>query len=191
MATITCPDDCAGALPPVNFDFCAPQWQLSEINAIYIAKENAAPFEDVEDAAEWTARLSQTLTTLSAGGLTADDLIRPLTVTAGQPAPTPVTKDLPNGQKANLGKDRTITGQIMDASPENHAMIQRLECGGKYRIWYGTTGGLLFGGNSGIIVDADANMVLSQTKDDLLVYNVTMTWRARQTEEFVQSPIAA
>src|SRR5262245_46976933 len=62
LSAIICGSDCDFELPAVDFADCDPETNESQIVKIYEAKANAADFADWTDAAEWTARLSQTST---------------------------------------------------------------------------------------------------------------------------------
>ena len=176
---------CVADLPPVKFDKCNPVVLLSEITRVFIAKVDAIPFTDWTEATEWVTRLSETT-------ITGNDYIRPLTVIGDKPAPTPTTKEISGGRTKTINKVHVLNITIDDVSPENHELVRQIECGnGRFRMWYETSGGLLFGGNEGIEVDITLDMTLARGVDEHMVYNGTATWKNRFTEERTVSPIAA
>lgn len=182
MASITCPNGCESALPPVKFDKCAPNVVLSEIVRIFVAKPIAVAFTDVSLATEWTTRLSET-----ANG---DDTIRPLTVIADKPAGSPKVKEISNFRKITLGVDNTVNIEIDDVSDENYNFMQVTQCGGQFKMWYETAGGYLFGGNEGIDVSIFLDNVLGRGKDEIEKITGTATWSAKLSPDRVKSPIA-
>lgn len=182
MANPVCPTSCNADLPVVEFDKCNPTIHLSEIRRIFVAKAIAANFTNASLASEWITRLSETSTA-------NDDVIRPLTVIADKPAPTLAEKEISGGRKIAINKTHVVNFTIDETNAINHAMLRQLECGGEFKIWYETAGGLLFGGNEGIPCRIKADMVLARGEEHM-VYNGTCEWKNRFTEEYVVSPIA-
>lgn len=183
MPNPTCPTNCTSALPPVSFDICAPEINLSEIQYIYIGKANTPSFADWDAPTEWATRLSQT-------SVTGDDYIRTLTVIGDKPAPGKTEKDISAGRKAVTSKTHVINFTIDETNAINHELVRTLECGGKFKIWYETQGGLLFGGADGIDADVFLDMVLARGREENAVYTGTVTWKKKFTEERAVSPIA-
>ena len=181
MANPLCPTDCTAALGVVHFSDCAPNINPSEIKRVFIAKGNSDPFDDWTTAAEWTTRLNQTGTTANA--------IRPLTVIGDKPAPASITKDISNGRKYVVGKDHTLNFTIDDVSDENYEFMRATECGGKYRLWYETKGGYLYGGNEGILASLVMDDVLNRGTDEIETLNGVLTWRKKFSPERTKSPI--
>jgi hypothetical protein len=176
-----CPTDCTTALGGVLFDDCAPNINPSEIKRVLVSKGNAAPFDDWTVATEWTTRLEMS-------GAAADP-IRPLTVIGDKPAPSSVTKDISNNRKWVVGKDHTLNFTVDDVSDENYEFMRATECGGKYRLWYETHGGYLYGGNDGIKATIVMDDVLNRGIDEIETLNGVATWRSKFSPERVKSPI--
>lgn len=188
-----CPVDCSTNLPVVAFDNCNPNSIFSEINKLYIAKPSAAAFTDWSDPLEWGKRLSETNTVPGAPGNTTPvgDLIRPLTVIGDRPAPAAVTKELSNARTKTIRKDFTINFTIDEITPENLEFQRASECGSLVKFWYGIQGGLLFGGDSGIInATLTMDLVLARGTDEIVAINGTLTWKGKFTEEGIEDPIA-
>lgn len=175
---VTCGSETLGA---VDFDFCAPEVALSEIQRIFLCKEGGAPFTDWTQPEEWTERISETNTGI--------DAIRALTVTGDKPAPAVTTKEISNGRKVNTRKEHTINATVDEVTDENHAFLQSVEGGRRYRMWYETSGGFMFGGNGGIHIEITGDMLLPRGAGEIMTYQYTITWVSPSTEERIQSPI--
>lgn len=183
MANPTCSSNCQADLAPVQFSDCNPVLAYSEIRRIFLAKSTAAPFADWTSATEWNTRLSET-------SITGDDYIRALTVIADKPAGAAVSKDISNGRKVTVGKDHTVNATIDDVSDLNYEFIRSLECGGRFKLWYETAGGKMYGGNNGIgRVNIDANDILNRGTEEIETFTLTATWRDKFHPERTNSPI--
>lgn len=182
MPVLTCPNNCAAALPVVKFDACNPVILLSEIQTIFIAKNTAAAFADVEDPVEWAERLSMTAVD--------EDAIRPLTVIADKAAGAPVIKELSNGRKKIIRQDQTVNITIDDVSDENYDFMRVTQCGGEYKAWFKTAAGKIYGGNEGIEnAFLQLDNVLGRGKDEIEQITGTMTWSAQFSPERGTSPV--
>ena len=78
---------------------------------------------------------------------------------------------------------------IDDVSEENYEFMRSTECGGKYRLWYETKGGYMYGGNDGIKVSIVMDDVLNRGVDEIETLNGVVTWRNKFSPERVKSPI--
>ena len=182
MPVITCPNGCESALPVVKFDDCSPTIVLSEIQTIFLGKNTASAFADVESPTEWATRLSMTATD--------EDAIRPLTVIADKPAGAPVVKELSNGRKKVIRLDQTLNVEIDDVTDENYNFMRVSQCGGQYKMWYKTAGGKIYGGNEGIDASVVLDNVLGRGKDEIEKITGTLSWSDKFSAERVISPIA-
>jgi len=167
-------------LPAVNFDFCNPEVRESEIRRIFIAKVKAQPFDDWSDFAEWMARLSPDSEN--------DNAIRELWVIADKPLPASTVKEISMQRKVVVLKDHTLNITIDEVGEANHEFINEVD-GNFYRIWYETQGGIMFGGNSGIVAQVFADMILVRGAGNIMIYNMIATWRSLQLEDRINSPI--
>jgi hypothetical protein len=178
----TCATGCADALavmPAVKFDDSCPEVNQGEITAIYLALRGN-PFANWEQAAEWTTRLAAVDNTK----------IVKLTVIGDKPKPAANQLEISNGRKVTLAKDHVVNFTIDETNAINHEAIRTLQCGGNFDAWYETSGGLLFGGNAGLPASAECDMTIPREKGGLIVYEGTLTWKAKYTEERTVSPIA-
>lgn len=169
------------SLPETDFDFCDPTIAASEIQRIFIRRISSTDFTDISDPIEWTSRMSETSTDA--------DAIRVLTVIADKPAPAATTKDISNGRKVITQKVHTINYTIDDVSAANHALIQFLETGKRFKVNYETAGGFMFGGPNSIVAEITGDMVLARGAGEIQVYQGTITWTSSTTENRIQSPI--
>lgn len=183
MANPICPVGCASALPVVSFSECSPEVNLSEIQYVYVAKSVAADFTDWTVITEWTTRLSQTV-------VVGDDTIRTLTVIGDKPAPARTEKEISGGRKVSANKTHTLNFTIDETNEINHELLRMLECGGTFKIWYETQGGLLFGGNEGIEASIFLDMILGRGREEVASFAGVAEWKNRFTEERCVSPIA-
>ena len=171
----------AETLPAVDFNFCDPEVRLSEIQRVFLAKINAAPFADWTQAEEWTTRMSETSTDLNA--------IRALMVVGDKPQPTKTTKDISGGRKFTTRKDHVLNLTVDEVTEDNHSFLQGVEVGTRFRMWYETSGGLMFGGNDGIVVELQGDMLLPRGAGEIMTYVYTVNWVSQTTEQRCASPI--
>lgn len=164
-----CAQDClTKKLPATNYSKCAPKVRLSEIRRIAVAAEDADPFVNVEDPAEWEARLALPLTNKNA--------VRWLTVIGDMPAGTPTTITISNGRQITLTKQRVVNYTIDDVSDENYEFMRSMECGGKLKAWLETEGARLFGGDGGILGTHVQDPVLTRGADGYEQILGVMSW---------------
>ena len=167
----TCPDDCAGSLPEVSFNECAPEVYFGEIAKIYVAKSDSADFLNVEDLAEWTTRLSQD---------SADaDAIRELTVIAELPEPE-VTEQTISSDRTIVGyRQFVINGEIDENNDVNYNFMLNLQCNLKHKIWYETADGILYGGNEGIQATIRAHEFIPRARTDVKKIMFNIKWKSK------------
>lgn len=171
----------AETLPEVDFNFCEPDIKLSEIQRVFIGKIGSEPFNDWTQAEEWTERMSESSTSINA--------IRPLTVIGDKPAPAATKKEISNARKINTRKDHTLNFTVDEVTATNHEFLQGVEGGKRFRLWYETAGGLMFGGNNGIPVELTGDMVLKRGAGEIMGYEYVATWISPTTESRCDSPI--
>ena len=164
-------------LPSINFDFCQPEIRESEIRRIFIAKVMAEPFTDWSDVAEWMARLSP--------DSDSDNAIRELWVIADKPLPNNTVKEISMQRKVIVLKEHALNITVDEVSQTNHDFITEID-GKFYKIWYETQGGLMFGGNTGIVAQVFADMVLVRGAGNIMIYNIVATWRNLELESMIE-----
>jgi hypothetical protein len=177
-----CSASCNSTIAKVKFSHCAPEVVFSEIRRMFLAKDNAASFANWQNATEWLNRVDN-------DNVTGDDYIRVFTVIADKPAPSSVRKDISNGRKITIGKDHVLNFTIDDVSQENYDWMRSTECGGRYKLWYETSGGFMYGGNDGIPVDLDVNDILNRGTEEIETLAGIAAWRNKFSPERVASAI--
>lgn len=183
-----CPTTCAGAVADVSFSECAPDWNYGEVSKIYLAEQNFESvdnagnpgFSDVTSLTEWNDNLSDTV----------DGKIRTLVV-LGDLAEAEVTELPASGDRIAIGyKTFTLNFTIDETNDTNYNFHLLAECGGKFLIWFETSGGLLFGGNLGIEVSLRLNYVIPRERTAMQVITGKATWKSLQSPFRSDSPLA-
>lgn len=169
----TCPTDCSGLLPDPLFDNCAPELQYGEIEWLIIARADAAPFTNIEDLAEWTAR--QALANTNADAISIFHVIADL--------PEPEVSEI------TISGDRTVRGEktftlpftideLNDSNYEAHLVI---ECGNQFLFWFVTADGHIYGGNEGILASMLTNLMIPRERAALVNILGKMTWKNKRS----------
>jgi hypothetical protein len=181
MANPICATDCATTLPPVSFDECQPETNGAQIAKIYVTNIGN-PLADWADVLEWNARLDDTAA--------AADAILTLHVVGSKPVPASTKKEISLGRKVTGKKTHTLPFKIDETNDINHDFLRQNECGGSYLIWYETLEGKLFGSTAGIVCSLLLDMNIAESSDDLIQNEGEFEWKAKFTEERINSPLA-
>lgn len=171
--------DTVDGLPAFRNDLCAPEVNIGEVETIYIGLRGEG-FTNWELAPEWTARLA---------AVDATRLVK-VTVIGDKPKPATNIKEISGGRKITLPKDHVVNFTIDETNDDNHEAVRMLQCGGNFQAWYDTAGGLAFGGNIGLEVFIEADMVIPRSRGENMVYEGSMAWKSQFTEERIKSPIS-
>ena len=175
-----CPTTCEGAVADVSFNECAPEKHWGEVSKIYIVASNFAGFTDVTDLAEWTTNLSDT----------ADNKIRTL-IGIGDLPEAEITEVPMSGDRVAVGyKTFNLPFEIDETNETNYAFLLMTECGGKYKIWFETSDGILYGGNAGIEVSFRANLLIPRERTALVKFMSNSTWKSLKSPFRSASPLA-
>jgi hypothetical protein len=178
----TCPTSCAGSLPAVDFDDCAPELHWGEVSKLYIAAVTAADFTNVELLAEWTTRLSETLT--------GADTIRELTVLGDLPAPEQ-TEQAISGDRTAVGfKTFTLPFDIDETNDINYNFLLTYECNMKVKVWYETADGMLYGGNEGIEATLRMDQIIPRERTEIVKFTGSLKWKNEHSPLRCESPMA-
>lgn len=179
MKNPVCPTGCETPTPAVSFSACAPEVNAAEISKLWITSGNG--LADVSDASEWLARLSQ--------DGTDEGAIRELTVIGDKPRPSVTKIDISGGRKAVTSRNHVINADIDETNDINHEFVRKLQCGGEFRLWYTTSEEKnIYGGNDGIEVSIDADMVIERSRGGKVVFGLIIEWINKFLEERHTSP---
>lgn len=169
-----CPTDCSEQqIPSVNFDDCSPELNDSEIEWVAVAKSDAADFTDVEDAAEWTARINQLAATPAPD---PDDSIRMIRVTGDKPAPEITTRTVSGGRLVQTAKKHTVNIDVDETNSLNYEFARSTSCNATYKVWYVTKAGLVYGGICGLKAQVILNLIQNRGDGEIEIYQGTITW---------------
>lgn len=167
-------------LPEVDFDFCDPEVESSEIGRIFIRRPNSTDFTDWTQPIEWNTRVSED---------SADpDAIRALTVIADKPLPNAPEKAISGGRTVRPRKEHTVNVTIDEVSDANHDFMKSCEGGIPVKFNY-EAGKYMFGGNQSIAAELQLDMVLNRGAGEIMTYQGTLKWVSPTTEERCLSPI--
>jgi hypothetical protein len=169
-----CPTTCAGTLGSINFDDCAPEVHFGEIARLYLAALDETPFANqanFDSPVYWATKLSETAITAGA--------IREFTVIGEMPEPGQT--DIP------ISGDRIVQGfkmfvlnlEIDETNETNYNFLLLSECGGKYKAWFETADGIIYGGWQGLEVSVKMNQVIPKTRQEIVKILVKVSWSSR------------
>lgn len=185
---VLCPLDCTDQqIPSVNFDDCSPELNESEIEWIAVAKSDAVDFEDIEDAEEWTTRITQ----VAAGTAPSpDNTIRMLRVIGDKPAPEITNRTVSGNRQVQTAKKHTLNIEVDETNKLNYEFARSTSCNATYKAWYVTKAGLVYGGICGIKAQMVLNLVQNRGDGEIEKYIGTVTWNDKIDPPRADFPLA-
>ncbi len=185
---VLCPVNCEGQnLPSVNFDDCSPEINESEIEWIAVAKSDGADFADVEDATEWTTRITQTAAEVPP---VPDDTIRMIRVIGDKPAPEIQNRLVSGGRNLQTGKTHTLNLEIDETNAVNYEFARSTACNATYKLWYVTRAGLVYGGICGMKAQMVLNLIQARGDGEIEKYIGTVSWKDKVDPPRANFPLA-
>lgn len=175
---IVCTDSCSDNLPEVSFSICAPEVNQGEIDAIFVTNVGN-PLTDETDAAEWATRFA-------AVGPTK---IIELHVIADKPLPEENNIIISRNTEVTGSKTHTLNVEIQQTNKINYNFLRSMECGKKVTVWYRTSGGLLYGGTTGIDGSLKLNQIIPKSRKEIITFAGTFKWDAKHHPCVATSPI--
>jgi len=176
-----CPVGCSGLLPSIDFDACSPDVFFGEIRKIYLMAYSGANLLNWESLAVWTARIS-------ADGVDVDD-IREFTVSADLPVGESDEIIISDNRIIASPKTFTLNVDIDDVSDLNYEWMRSSECGNLVKLWFATED-LLFGGNTGIAVNAMFSYMIERGYKTVHKISGTFKWDSQFSPERTTNPMA-
>ena len=176
----TCPTDCTGSVQAVSFNECAPETHWGEISKVYLAPADLADFADVTSLAEWTGKLADT----------GDDKIRTLIGIGEKPEPEQTEVPISGDRVVTGYKKFVVNFEVDETNETNYNFLAMSECGGKYKIWYETSDGILYGGNAGLEVSIKANEIIPKERTAIVKHVYKISWQSKQHPYRCTSPMA-
>ena len=180
--TLVCATDCSTELPQVEFSECAPVLLQAQVSDIYLANDGYE-LTNWEDPAEWATRISNTSTNANA--------IRHLTFIGSLADPTVTEKKISHSRTVYSPQEFTIAGRIDDNSDTNYDFMRGTGCNRQYRMWYGTLGDKLYGGNTGILTNLRMWEVIAEDENEYATLSVQLKWKAPFAPLRITNPMAA
>lgn len=156
------------ALPAVEADFCAPDFNLGQLKYLYFTNAGEG-LTDVTDPVEWGLRLDQS------GAAT--DAIRTLHIIGDKPAPEVTNVELSLGREASTEKKHTYNIIIDETNQTNYAFLQELENNPRtFTVWLEGSK-YIYGGNDGIAATILINDIIPQADTELNTFVGTITFK--------------
>lgn len=190
---VVCASGCAETLSAVKSSICNPETRRGEISRIFIGRRGN-PFDapatpvtgtEVNDPDAWTARIDQSAV--------AADAIVIIHVIGEKARPEEEELEMSLGRKKVLKRTHTVSFVSDEFNDENHDFFRATECGGIFDVWYETSDGLLFGNADGVEIGIQASikagMVIPRERSGAIVWEGELTWEAKHTETFIDSPV--
>ncbi len=165
---ITCSNDCTDELPEVDFSICAPEVNFGEIDGLFLTNIGN-PLTDVNSAAEWATRMAA-----------ADDTkMFEWHIIGEKPAATDNEIQISRDITVSGKKDHLLNIEIQQTNHTNYEMMRNLECPRKVLGWYRTSGGKMYGGNTGIEMTVKLNHIIPKSNKEITTFGGTAKWSAK------------
>lgn len=170
----------ASNLPAVSFSVGNPEINYGQIEKIFFT-EIGNPLTDTQKNTIM-ARLDDS-DTATAGK------IRKMHVIGSKAEPERSSIDISLGRKVYGEGSHTITFKIDETNDINYAMLQTLEKnpGATYLFWY-VAGKKFYGGAAGIEASIVLSEVIPESRDELVTYNGTITWKGESADK-IDNPL--
>lgn len=166
-----CPVACAGSLEAVSFNECAPVIHYGEISKLYVARADAASFTSPDIITEWTARLSDSDTTI--------DKIRTL-IGIGELTTAEKTELLISGGRTIYSpKSFNVLFEVDETNDTNYEFLLSTECNLKFKFWFETSDGMLYGGKDGIEAVFNMDAPIPKGREEVAKFMTSIKWKSK------------
>lgn len=165
---------CNDPVPAFVQDLCANE--PSRVIAVAYIRADNTTLSGYTTAAEWINGIAN-------GTITIIKNVR-----GEKPKSSPVTKPGFGRQKTfTVGYERSLTYEHPDVVG-NEGYYDAMNFNNSYRIAYFTQGGLIWVPQSTDVVNVDADHVVSQDSDDIIIWNVAVKWSAQKMHKAYTAP---
>ncbi len=179
----TCPSDCdAEELPEIESNICNPTLDFSEVDHIYLT-QLGNPLTSVTDAAEWAARLDDSL-----GDPADPSHIRTIPCKGAYPEPETNEVEIDQGRTVQGNSKHTVSYKVFDLPDKMYEFMRKTFCGNTWLAWF-SAGGYIYGGNSGIQVNVSMKPSITEGVDEPNTLVGTMKWKAKFPPERSANPL--
>jgi hypothetical protein len=158
-------------LEAVSFNECAPEVHYGEVSKVYVARADSADFTNVDIITEWTARLDDS-------GSDAND-IRTLIGIGEIPVPEKTELTLSGDRIIYPPKKFTMLFEVDETNDTNYEFLQASECNLKFKFWYETSDGMLYGGNTGIEAIISGDAPIPKSREEIAKFMFTAKWKSQ------------
>lgn len=181
MSQPTCPSDCTSTLPAFDFSNCGPDILNGQISKVFFTT-TGNPLTNWGSAVEWASRLDNDAASAAS--------IRTLIGIGDLPAGESTEKEISLGRKVYGVKKFTLNFKVDEVNQNIHDAMRLLQCnGGSFIGWFETRDHKLFGGNAGIPISIKVDFIIPESYQDILYYQLTITWEDQFMPEMIDSPI--
>lgn len=178
-----CSSDCASSLPEPSFNECAPVVGYGEISKLYIGKANSSDFNNVNLIGEWNQRLALEIS--------ENNAIRSFVVLGDLPEPENTEISISKNRTIRAFKKFTLSFEIDEDNDANYNSHLIFECGSKFKIWFETAEGILYGGNEGISASLMTNYFIPRSRQELRKIIGKAVWDSEKSPLRCTSPFSA
>jgi hypothetical protein len=161
-----CPSGCTDDIPDVLFVECTPEINFGEIATVAITKIGY-PLTNVEDPAEWAARIA-----LPSGD---DEKIYLISVIGDMPAPEVNEYVVSHCRKVQSNKDFTVNIEVDETNDLNYEFMRWTQCNPTVLAWL-VTNNHIRGGNDGIEVNIILNDQIDKDCKSIQKFIGKLTW---------------
>lgn len=160
-------------LPPVSFSIGNPEINYGQIENIFFT-EIGYPLASLQRD-EIMSRINDSSTD--------DGKIRKMHVIGSKAEPERSSIDLSLGRKVYGEGSHTVAFKIDETNNINYQMLKSIEKnpGATYLFWF-SSGNYFYGGKSGIEASIILSEVISESRDELVVFNGAITWKGSSAD---------
>jgi len=181
MSQPLCNSDCTGTLPAFDFSKCNPDIENGQISKVFFTT-SGNPLANWGSAVEWASRLDN-----DAAGASS---IRTLIGIGDLPAAESTEKEVSLGRKIYGVKKFTLNFKVDEVNTNINEAMRLIDCStGSFLGWFETRDHKLFGGNAGLPISIKSDIVVPEGYQDIMYYQLTITWEDQYKPEMIDSPI--
>lgn len=176
-----CPTECSGSLEAVSFNECAPTIHYGEVSKLYVARADASDFANPQTITEWTARLSDSDV--------AADKIRTFIGIGEMTAPEKSELPISGGRTIYSPKTFNLLFEVDETNDTNYEFLLSTECNVKYKFWFETSDGMLYGGKTGIEAVINMDAPIPKGREEVAKFMMSMKWKSKNHPLRCTSPM--
>ena len=149
---------------------------MGSIDRIYISTDLTTSLINPEQLAEWTNKLE------------SKKLIE-LQVIGDMPEPETAELGWVDGMTLNGNTTFSVNFRILEMNDINYDFVRRLMYNPKLKLWFKTSGGYMYGGKDGLVVNIKVKFSIPEDRSDITKANFTAKWIDDNYPDRIISPI--